>query len=1745
MNASQTDWLGTLRQTFTKALVYLLCSLTAMPAWSASTLYQAPPFTSTEPPANVFMMLDDSGSMAGHSLPIPAAITINTATVGVSVAIQGEGADSAGVLTNRSWMIDRDNDWMLRSPALNPLWYNPANRYVPWNKDGTLMPNASIGGNVAPDNYGAFAARADATQLTERDPRQVPSGTSFVSITATAGRGLLGTDATTQVTAVTPIFEGRRVTMNTTADFRYNKMPFDFGPAQSGATTAPRNGHADRTWTTHNATTSPLDLFSRPLQVTTTTTSSGCFASLSNCTGGAAPLTQLVSTSWNRTNCSGTVQNFASDPGPLTCWKRQDCIGNWSNYSSDPGPLSCWSRADCNGTVTNYTSDPGALSCFRRSTCAGVVQNFTTTDPGPLNCGWTWTDCYGVAQNSLTDGTPVSCAPRIQNCNNTWTDNPSSPSLTCYQTRACANVVWGALSATNPNPPACWTRTNCSGGTDYISGANPGTLTCQFARQDCFGVNQNFATNPGTLTCYSQQTCAGVNTTYTSPPNPATLACNYSRTACGASTPTLFSPLTDPGSLTCYRRQNCDGTNTGWTATVLGTITCPAATEPQPTYSPSTQINPSSLITKPTTTFNRNVTGGGSYTPTTWPVVQTTTRTALIASTITKTNLGTKTVTPFTQSVTPYTRATTTFTQNSSQLVGAYCPAGTSQMSCTVPAPLGVPDPAALTPARYYRYTGGDKGVPASYKVVQIDRTRPSTYLYPVIDATTGVAVTLTTSQRSDCAAITSCTWLEEAQNYANWFLYYRNRLFAAQAVVADSLSSMTSTSQQKLRLGYGRINYYSGAFNPWTTQLMQTIGALPSIDGQTNPGALVRGVRPFIKGTQDRSDFFNWLFSLAWVGSTPNREAIDSVGRYFARTDNKGPWGATPGTEDTSPQLACRRNSLFLTTDGEWTNSAAGQPLIGATGPLAGSGGTQESDNVAGPTITGDGVNTGASFTYQPANWKQFSGGVTQAETLTDAAVYYWNRDLRPDLPNVILPVTDSLRPNPAFWQSMSTYVIGYGLSASMDTAATRAAVTNSTPVTWPTVDLTSTLSSGGNRVNDSLRAALASRGNFYAAQTVAELKSGVLGSFLEIATRQGSAGGVAVTGPAITSLSQAFFPSYTTGKWTGSLKAYKSADLESLAAGNVVTPDWTASLPAFSARNILSSSALNVSTTFDVGSLNALQASSLTSTAAGFSYTAAEAVNYLRGDSTQELPATGIAVGTKFRRRESNLGDIVNSTPLYVKAPDYGYGAMPTIGSSYAAFVAARRASTSPATVYVGANDGMFHAFDASTGVERFAYVPRGVYPTLANLLNPGYEHNYYVDGPVTAGDWYDGSTWRSMVIGTTGAGGANGGSSVFAIDVTNPGSITKSNVKWDTTPADLQSASYLGHILNRGIVGRINSPSGGTQWVYMVGNGYESTSNKAALLVFDMATGAMTSIPVGPSWTVASGDAGRNGMGGITVMYDSERNIKLVYGGDRQGNLWRFDFSSGIPAGAKGFGNDKALFSTGTSTRPISAAPRLVPHPLGGMLVIFGTGKLYDTTDGIDTASQGMYAIWDKPQYTAGTVVIDKVKALTVSTATDLSRTINTAVDWNIFMGWSAELTGGERIISDPTADTGSLTVTSYAPSAALDPCNGGGVSYVYRFNFATGIVSGMQVTGVVGAVTPLTIAPTATTRTATSGVNISSGISGAANGGSATPIPPQGTASQCRLYSTSIQGRPNVIAVNCPNFAPMRVWRQQVR
>ena len=90
---------------------------------------------------------------------------------------------------------------------------------------------------------------------------------------------------------------------------------------------------------------------------------------------------------------------------------------------------------------------------------------------------------------------------------------------------------------------------------------------------------------------------------------------------------------------------------------------------------------------------------------------------------------------------------------------------------------------------------------------------------------------------------------------------------------------------------------------------------------------------------------------------------------------------------------------------------------------------------------------------------------------------------------------------------------------------------------------------------------------------------------------------------------------------------------------------------------------------------------------------------LEFLRGNRTKE----GEKVG-QFRVRASPLGDIVDSSPVYIGAPGAPYLDVSDPGYSGFKSTFAARAPR----LYVGANDGMLHALDEATGNETWAYVP-----------------------------------------------------------------------------------------------------------------------------------------------------------------------------------------------------------------------------------------------------------------------------------------------------------------------------------------------------------------------------------------------------------------------------------------------------
>ncbi|MFN9108314.1 MAG: hypothetical protein ACK5X1_17470, partial [Betaproteobacteria bacterium] len=618
--------------------------------------------------------------------------------------------------------------------------------------------------------------------------------------------------------------------------------------------------------------------------------------------------------------------------------------------------------------------------------------------------------------------------------------------------------------------------------------------------------------------------------------------------------------------------------------------------------------------------------------------------------------------------------------------------------------------PNDLVLARYYRYEftlpAGSDALRQSnksctgtncqnYRLVEIDRDVP-TRVFPVVDvdgrparrAPAAGEPTLPNHCLSQAPFDGSvCSWQEEAQNFANWYTYYRSRLFAAIGVSAAALAKVTAgnNARDRLRLAYGSLNYFPTAPDPYApnpnqTRLPNTLTVDPTAGAEDNAGILVRGVREFLEGTPERQQVFNWLFSLRALGATPNREVLDSVGRYYTRTDQLGPWADNPGVGGGRPQAAhipCRRNFTLLITDGEWTNSvnvvptAQSQPRledmpspVRANPPLASQSAATifNARSQDGPIHTGPG---GQNYQYKLASEPQWTVTGNPTGTLTDAALYYWSRDLRPDLDNTI-PASST---NEAFWQSMTTYIVGFGITASRDNAATRNAVAAKTapsPV-WPAVNTTAgvitdrdttpvncgfnttTNPSGCGRVDDTMRAALAGRGDFLAASNVEELARKVADALSKFDAISAAGAAPAATRSRVEAGDRVFVATFKTNDWFGELKSYDAVTYvnELTTSGELSTaPQWNASFPAWNTRAIFTSTgSVGAGVPFLYGSLTPAQ-----QTAVGSS----NVVDYVRGNQALESPPTG------FRNRSGRLlGDIVNSDPIYSKANDFGFNA------------------------------------------------------------------------------------------------------------------------------------------------------------------------------------------------------------------------------------------------------------------------------------------------------------------------------------------------------------------------------------------------------------------------------------------------------------------------------------------------------
>lgn len=802
------------------------------------------------------------------------------------------------------------------------------------------------------------------------------------------------------------------------------------------------------------------------------------------------------------------------------------------------------------------------------------------------------------------------------------------------------------------------------------------------------------------------------------------------------------------------------------------------------------------------------------------------------------------------------------------------------------------------------------------------------------------------------------------------------------------AIGEVLAFADNSLRLGYGRI------------------GALPkTVDGIPGIAAVESGVRDF--DATRKADVMRWLYALPPGGGTPLRTAVRGVGNYFMSRSDKGPWSDLPGTGSSAPHQACRRTYEILVTDGYW-NDIVGSLSLPPVGNV---------DGTDGAKITGA---DGRAYTYSA----QAPYRDTQLDTLADYAMLYWKQDLRPDLDNRVPPTAD----NPAFWQSLTTFAVGLGVRGTLD------------PKTSLPGLVQGTLNWSFDRIDDLWHAALNTRGQYFSAQDPVDLRLAIDRSLRSMLERELHDAGVATASASLDTANRRFVPRYRSGSWSGDVDAY-SLD----ASGQAGPKAWSASagVPPWTERNILA---------WDRGQSPAPRAvpfrwKSLSDSArAAVAADRGEAlVNYLRGDRSGETGDGGL------RTRSGVLGDFINSPPVFAgTSSEPSNLLLPGEGGSYQGYLNTVKA-VRPGVLWVGANDGMLHAFQdggsasgGGQGTEVFAYVPGVLLPQVAVLADRSYglatlPHRFFVDGVLREADVFvpapdaTAASWRNYLFGTLGAGGKG----VFALDITDPARLDAGAVRWEIGAAQAASLGY-----QRFAIQGARLPNG--KWVAVFGNGSLSADGSARLMVVDIASGKLQ--------TLAVDTAGGNGLGGVALAKDASGQVVALYAGDLKGNLWRFDYAASTDSGFVLGNNGQALFSV-PSGQPIVQAPVVSAHSKGGRLVVFGTGQMLTDDDATATSMQAVYALQDKPGETLSRpFTVNQLEQRTLSSLKGGEQAAGQvwievaggAIDWTQRRGWYANLDlagyAGLRVAYGLQAlGSGYVFVSAIAPGQAVGSCD----------------------------------------------------------------------------------------------------------
>lgn len=599
----------------------------------------------------------------------------------------------------------------------------------------------------------------------------------------------------------------------------------------------------------------------------------------------------------------------------------------------------------------------------------------------------------------------------------------------------------------------------------------------------------------------------------------------------------------------------------------------------------------------------------------------------------------------------------------------------------------------------------------------------------------------------------------------------------------------------------------------------------------------------------------------------------------------------------------------------------------------------------------------------------------------------------------------------------------------------------------------------------------------NYFAASQADKMIEGLQAAFEKIASEANDVASTALSteSPNVASVGTvSYAASYNPGDWTGRIIATKVTFNSDGTPKTEEKWDARALLDADGAteRKIVTCcTSAGAALPFTFSSLSGATLSSRTNYStfanvpgvASDSQSVANYISYLRGDTAQELENDGA-----YRNRQHLLGDIINSKPVAVGAPAFPYHDV--YNPDYAAFKT--KYSERKTVVYVGANDGMLHAFDGSiddvtSGHELFAYVPSFVYGDsktagtsgLASLGKSVYSHRYFVD---STPDYFDvdlsrtkGATeqdpdWRTLLIGGLGKGGKG----YYAIDVTDPTTWTgepevAGKVLWEFTDP------RMGYSYGRPSVVKTKKHG----WVVIFTSGYNNSDGVGYFFIVNPRNGELLDAVATPKDSV-----GPLNMGEHTAYVPdySDMTADAVYAGDLMGNVWRLDLTR-----ADGDYEPPEpiarLINTAGDPQPVTVRPLVEVDPSSKKrYVLIGTGKLLADSDMRNSSVQSFYAIVDGKGaygkfYTKSTLpsgVGFPIERDELERNTNLLEGIGSKPA--SAMGWYFDLPTSngiaQRVNVTPTANRGIVAFVANLPNG--EACDPGGSGTVYAATFSDG-------------------------------------------------------------------------------------------